>query len=385
MNRALAVAAVLAASTAAAYDFKKDSTGSHVKWGKRLELVVDSALDSALGVKGARAALGQAVERLGAAAPGLSLGASEGTGGKVGFDFQGGSNRSDVVAVKDWSWDDAAVAITVVTVDTRTHTIIDADIAFNLRGARWAVVDGDEKHGRYDVQNAFTHELGHAVGLAHSQELEAVMYGRTHPGETRKRSLFTDDTVALEVLYPRLPSPDEQAAEEQEPGQGCSTTPGGASPLLLLFGAFALARIRASRAAALGLVLVAPLSARADESIARADKVVQTAMVGKVVRATTLPPEEGVTVLKTELEVQVSECSATPCPATVKLYVPGGTWGPFEQRVGGLEMPRAGATVGISRGSGKDVWVRFEVILNAEARDAFFRANAARTRLAAAQ
>ena len=38
----------------------------------------------------------------------------------------------------------------------------------------------------------------------------------------------------------------------------------------------------------------------------------------------------------------------------VGVYVPGGRWGNYEQRVGGMDMPREGTTVGLSRDAGRD-------------------------------
>jgi hypothetical protein len=66
----------------------------------------------------------------------------------------------------------------------------------------------------------------------------------------------------------------------------------------------------------------------------------------------------------------------------VKVYVPGGRWGNYEQRVGGLETPQAGATVGLSREAGKEAWIRLETLADANARDAFFRAHAAKAQVA---
>jgi hypothetical protein len=379
MVRPLFAATLLFASQARAYEFKRDSSGERIKWNAPSMFYADAKLEQALDAPGARAALAEAMKRLAQAAPGLSLSLTEGEGGKVGYDFSSTQNRSDVIALDEWSYDSDAVAITVVTVDARTHAIVDADIAFNLHGRRWSVMGEKPELARYDVQNTFTHELGHAVGLAHSQAAEAVMYGKTHPGEMNKRRFETDDTEALSQLYPTVSALPE---EETEPAQGCSTTATAPAGLGLL-GLFALARRHALKAATIALAVALPLNAQASDSMARADKAVKVAMVGTVTRATTLPPQEGVTVLRTELEVQVKECLATPCPAKVKLYVPGGRWGNYEQRVGGMDTPKEGTTVGLSRDVGSDSYVRLETLKNEGERDAFLRAHVGRAVTAA--
>jgi hypothetical protein len=378
MVRALFSALVLFASAARAYDFKKDSTGAAVKWQRPLALVADKRLEVQLGAQGSRTALVESVRAVAGAAPGLALTMTDGEGGKVGFDFNAAEkNRSDVVALDDWgTYDEDAVAITVVTVDTRTHAIIDSDIAFDA-SRKWSVI-GEKHEYRYDVQNTFTHELGHAVGLAHSQESEAVMYGKTTPGETKKRQLAADDSAALSQLYPASAG-SPGGTEVDEPAQGCSSTgqgPAGGPVGLLLFGLFVLARSKAAQGVALALAMTLPFAASAQESIAKADQAVKVAMVGTVKRATTLPPEEGVTVLKTVLEIEVSMCLTSGCPSTVRLYVPGGRWGNYEQRVGGMDVPKEGDTVGLSRGAGKDPWVRLEPLKTTSARDAFFEKQA---------
>ena len=53
-----------------------------------------------------------------------------------------------------------------------------------------------------DVQNTVTHELGHAIGLAHSPVVEATMYyQQTSSGEITKRDLAADDIDAICTLY----------------------------------------------------------------------------------------------------------------------------------------------------------------------------------------
>lgn len=381
MIRALTFALLLFTTAARAYDLKRDRTGATVKWQRALMLFADRTLEARMGTAGAREALVSSVVALQQAAGGLQVALTAGEGGAMGFDFaQDAVNRSDVIALDVWEYGEKAVAVTVVTVDARTHAIIDADIAFNLTRNFEVVPDRPSAADRYDVQNTFTHELGHAVGLAHTHVQEAVMFPSTFPQETRKRRFDSDDVQGLAELYPAPVAALE--AEPSQPQAGCSTTAGG--PGLLLLSLLALRR-RARTAAAVALALAPVAAARASDAIARSEKALKVALVGKVTRATTLPPEEGVTVLRTQLEVEVSQCLANPCPATVKLWVPGGSWGNYEQRVGGLEVPRPGEQVGLSRDAGKDAWIRLEKLADEAALNAFFRQHASLARKAQAQ
>ncbi len=42
-----------------------------------------------------------------------------------------GRNLNGVMVLSDWPYSDGALAATVVTVNAKTHEIVDADVAFN--------------------------------------------------------------------------------------------------------------------------------------------------------------------------------------------------------------------------------------------------------------
>ena len=63
----------------------------------------------------------------------------------------------------------------------------------------WAT-DGDER--AYDVQNCFTHELGHLLGLDDEvSKTSSTMYGSAELGESKKRSLAADDKNGIMEIY----------------------------------------------------------------------------------------------------------------------------------------------------------------------------------------
>ena len=98
------------------------------------------------------------------------------------------------------------------------NTIIEFDIEFD----DWSYVWGtDGSVGEMDVQNIATHELGHALQLLDlygTADTEKTMYGFSATGETKRRTLDTDDIAGMRYVYPCLapgtpgsPSPSADA------------------------------------------------------------------------------------------------------------------------------------------------------------------------------
>lgn len=76
--------------------------------------------------------------------------------------------------------------------------IIDADILFN--GAYSFSTKGE--HGRFDLQDVATHELGHLLGLDHSPWASGSMYPFADTAVLLHRSLALDEAHALVQAYP---------------------------------------------------------------------------------------------------------------------------------------------------------------------------------------
>lgn len=144
-----------------------------------------------------------------------------------------------------------ALAYTLVTSETSTGRILDADTAydafdFQFKDLAVSQCDGtvDVAHCA-DVQNTMAHEAGHFLGLAHSDDPNATMYFRvTSDYETSKRDLNEDDVAGLCAIYPK-----GQPAVSCVPGQnsvtarGCSCGSGEAiSAFALAAGLLALRR-----------------------------------------------------------------------------------------------------------------------------------------------
>lgn len=102
----------------------------------------------------------------------------------------------------DWpSGSQMTFATTVVNFDPNDGVIRTADIVVNDQFYTFSLT-GPPAPGEADLQNTLTHEVGHLLGMAHSDRPAAAMYGSAPLGETRKRSLADDDVDGLCAQYP---------------------------------------------------------------------------------------------------------------------------------------------------------------------------------------
>jgi hypothetical protein len=87
--------------------------------------------------------------------------------------------------------------------DDKTGEILGADIAFNPGVMPLAVCPESTSCGpdAIDLQNVVTHELGHFLGLAHSEDVSATMWCSAQKGDHEKRTLADDDKAGLCGIY----------------------------------------------------------------------------------------------------------------------------------------------------------------------------------------
>lgn len=102
---------------------------------------------------------------------------------------------TDSSITNDW------LALTVLVYNVQTGEILDADMDLNGVNFEWTVADGPEQVIT-DVQNVVTHEVGHVLGLGHSDVFDATMQAEQPPGEISKRDLHEDDIAGLCAIYP---------------------------------------------------------------------------------------------------------------------------------------------------------------------------------------
>lgn len=352
----LPMLAALISLPAAAYELQTDSEGDVVQWHQAMNLVVDEGLAQALGREAVARALGSMLTQLRDAAPGMTFDATIGAAPEHALGYRAGEkNVNAVIGLADWPYTQSNLAVTLITLDTRTNEILDTDVLFNVSRHALAVLPDDEVHydRGFDLQNALTHELGHALGLSHNDADESlVMFSSTFPGELTKRVLKDDDRAGLRALYGAGPLASGAGVTGPEldavPVAGCSAA--GQAPLLLL-GLLGLLRARrrgatAAVAASAALLGGAAFAAEpAADPLRDADAVSVARVVDRVSAAHPAAPG----VLYTRLTLITSECLKGVCRDMTAAVVWGGRVGELEQIVAHEPVPPLGATVLVTR------------------------------------
>ena len=131
---------------------------------------------------------------------------------KVEFNSRGPNANAVLFQEQSWSHDDAQLGLTTVSFDTKTGRLLGADIEVNL-----IEPDVTYEQARYIL----THEAGHFLGLAHSDDRSAVMWERYRNVEP---VLTPDDIAAICTAYPMT---SETAACNPEPPRGYAADCGG--------------------------------------------------------------------------------------------------------------------------------------------------------------
>lgn len=131
------------------------------------------------------------------------------------------AGNANIVVVRS-VWPDgltkeSTIALTTTTFATDTGELLDADMEINSEYFTF-VLDGGENPGDVDLLSVVTHETGHFLGLAHSQEPVTGEDNETDPtmapaypgpGSQEMQSLAFDDIAAICDLYPASDSLDE--------------------------------------------------------------------------------------------------------------------------------------------------------------------------------
>lgn len=137
-----------------------------------------------------------------------------------------------------WQYDPFAIAITTTSFDKSSGQVLDGDIEYNMPSFVFSAVDtpvcplGAARVDcvATDIQNTTTHELGHLLGLAHSDS-DATMVRRADPGELTKRVLDASTAQFVCDVYPL-----RQASEILGSVAGCATTSlGAAAPMMVMW------------------------------------------------------------------------------------------------------------------------------------------------------
>ena len=208
LSMALCVAALFGMPVKAeAFALKTTDNGVPVRWQHdRVELRIDPALESAFGKEAVREAAvvaGEAWRGL-ANAPDVVIA----DGAPAPYDAKKRGNG--IYLLNDWPFAHDQVAMTITTYTT-SGSIVGVDILVNGERSFDMLPEPSNGAAQHDLAAVLTHEVGHALGLAHSEEdPDATMYPNIRAGETHQRSLSSDDEAAIMKAYEAaMPEPSE--------------------------------------------------------------------------------------------------------------------------------------------------------------------------------
>jgi hypothetical protein len=158
-----------------------------------------------------------------------------------------------------WPHETGAIAITTVSFIPSTGVIVDADVEINSE--TFEITLGDTNIG-YDLDAIVTHEAGHTLGLAETDDRDATMFGYYDAHQVEFRTLAADDIAGICAVYPPtravgpcVPEPGDafQSTCHVPKHRGCALgppSPGSAGSSLLGLGGllYAVRRRRSRRA-----------------------------------------------------------------------------------------------------------------------------------------
>jgi hypothetical protein len=162
-----------------------------------------------------------------------------------------------------WSNDTQTIAVTLTTYDEKSGIIYDSDIELNSPGFFFTTADSGGLCSpptvtmnciSTDVQNTVTHEVGHLLGLDHTNNPGSTMNPRAPPGETSKRTIDPGSSDFVCKTYPKgqasqscIHTPTDVNLGRKAQVTGCAST--GAEVWLSALAGWALWLVRRRRGA----------------------------------------------------------------------------------------------------------------------------------------
>ena len=207
-------------SQAHAFALKTTDDGVPVRWQReRIELRVDPRLEDAFGAEAVKRAAVVASEawRGLANAPDVMIA----DGAPAPYDADARNNG--IYLLTDWPFAHDQVAMTITTY-TAFGEILGVDILVNGKRSFEMLPEPSNGAAQHDLAAVLTHEVGHALGLAHSDDdPDATMAAHIRAGETHQRTISADDEAAIMEAYSDAPI----AADNRVPA--CTTVHGSSS------------------------------------------------------------------------------------------------------------------------------------------------------------
>jgi len=122
-------------------------------------------------------------------------------------EYRVGETNQNVIMFRDDRWPYGPekadlLALTTITYVPETGRIVDADMEINTSAEIRMAVGDDVPVGEYDLLSVITHDSGHFLGLAHTEDPRAVMAPKLEAGTDSKRILTSDDVSGICAGFP---------------------------------------------------------------------------------------------------------------------------------------------------------------------------------------
>jgi hypothetical protein len=139
---------------------------------------------------------------------------------KVEYNQEAGNANIFMFRDDSWPYENAidTLALTTVTYSIETAEIFDSDVEVNTAQATFTTTPTPPEDGA-DLDAVLTHEIGHFLGLAHSEVSAATMRSIGYQlGTVGLRTLADDDIAGICSIYP----PGEKVGSDCTPRHGFS-------------------------------------------------------------------------------------------------------------------------------------------------------------------
>ncbi len=147
----------------------------------------------------------------------------------AGYNTAGPNVNAVIFQDDNWKFKaDNNVAKTSAHYDPTTGEIMDADLELNTAVNLFTTDDNlAVSSTKYlDLQTVVTHEIGHMLGIAHSDRVDSIMYPYYMQGTLAGRKLTEDDVAAVCAIYP----PNRNAVCDPTPHGGLDICRANAAP-----------------------------------------------------------------------------------------------------------------------------------------------------------
>ena len=157
---------------------------------------------------------------------------------KVEYNQRNGNANIFMFRDDEWPYANGedALGLSTIRFDPTTGRIYDVDVEVN--GTDTPISVGDEVRGA-DLASIITHEVGHFLGLSHSNKRDATMLPGYRPGDDSLRTLEQDDIDGIcDALNPERSTGSSSCAPRhgfsgecggKTPDEGCTVTAPGAT------------------------------------------------------------------------------------------------------------------------------------------------------------